>query len=113
MTLLIFGALLALEHLHRQLNCLGFSASETNCVSAITCERKQEKCEKWSYHVGTLSSNETQDQLPRPRAGVRACKLKVLATQSGETERGAVSCIAWLGRSVQMILRRARLSRIV
>src|SRR5438132_11533086 len=28
----------------------------------------------------------------------RRCKLKVVATQSKETERGAVSCIAWLGR---------------
>src|SRR5438105_14999994 len=28
----------------------------------------------------------------------RRCKLKVVATQSKETERGAVSCIAWLAR---------------
>src|SRR5438067_720564 len=40
--------------------------------------------------------NETQDQVPRPRARV-AAKLKGVATLSGETSRGAVSCIAWLG----------------
>src|SRR5438477_64428 len=46
----------------------------------------------------THRSNETQDQLPRPRARM-AAKLKGVATLSGETSRGAVSCIAWLGVS--------------
>lgn len=62
MTFLVFGALFTLEHLRRELNCFGFSAGEMNCVSAISCERQQEKGEKWSHHARTLSSNERQDQ---------------------------------------------------
>jgi hypothetical protein len=36
--------------------------------------------------------NEIQDQLSRPRARVAA--TKVVGTLSGETERGAISCVA-------------------
>ena len=42
-------------------------------------------------------SDETQDQLPRPRA---RGKSKVVTTFSDKRERGAVSCIAWLDVSV-------------
>src|SRR6266446_8398537 len=77
-------------------NKVGWTDGRIYC----SCRRENQCQAQQRFH----GPNETQDQLPRPRAGV-AAKLKGVATLSGETSRGAVSCIAWLGLGVAALWR--------
>src|SRR5260370_12129438 len=74
----------------------GMEDRERRDKSSQTKQRGNDETQDEPDMPHGMRSNETQDQLPRPRARV-AAKLKGVATLSGETSRARLAASPWLG----------------